>query len=453
MDETEKQPSIAIVGGGIAGSAVAWFLRRALGEDASLTVYERDAGVGGRLATVEVGGTQVEAGGTIIHETNRYMAGFVDHLSLERVEPHQRGGERDGAGDAAGGESVGVWDGRRLVFRTHDSALMTRLAAVRRFGVMAPLRLQRAVARGVEQWNQVYAHLERGAGFDSPLALCSELGLAGRLEEDGRKWLADNGVRGRFVDQYATPVGRIMYGQDVSMNALATSIALAGAGLAGTLFSVRGGNRLVCEGLLKDAGARLRTRSEVTGVSRDEGTFTLQLAEGETASYDVVVLATPAGPAVLELTGMEPSEAAVRSRALQTTWATFVQGTPRASYFGLATLADLPDAVLTVEDEAIPFNSLGLVGAAADGEPIYKLFSRAAIANGLLDEVFSSRNAVETIRWEAYPVLRPSGELPPFRLVDGLYWVNAMEYAVSTMETEAVAARNVANLVAAQLAA
>ncbi len=440
-----NEPDIAIVGGGIAGCSAAWFLRRALGERAALTLYERDVRLGGRLATLDVGGTPVEAGGTIIHETNRYMADFVDRLSLERAPPHQR--------NEGGGESVGVWDGQRLVFRTHDSALVTRLAAVRRYGIVAPLRLQRAVARSVDQWNQVYEHLERGTAFDSPLELCRELGLADLLQKDGRQWLADSGVRGRFVDQYATPVGRIMYGQDVSMHALATSIALAGAGLAGTLFSVDGGNRRVCEGLVRDADTTLHTDTQVAGISRADAAFELQLSDGRSVLHDVVVLATPAGPSALEFSGLDLSESALRSRPFQITWATFVKGTPRAGYFGLARAGDLPDAVLTVEDDAIPFSSLGLVAVSPDGMPVYKLFSRKPVAESLLDEVFSSRKAVEQIRWEAYPVLRPSSDLPPFRLADGLYWVNAMEFAVSTMETEAVAARNVANLVAARLVA
>jgi prenylcysteine oxidase/farnesylcysteine lyase len=437
-----SSPSIAVIGGGIAGCSTAWFLRQALGERAALTVYERDAQLGGRLATLDVGGTQVESGGTIIHETNRYLASFVDQLALERVEPHQR--------EEGGAESVGVWDGHRFAFRTHKSALVTRLAAVWRFGVIAPMRLQRSVARGVEQWNQVYELLERGAAFDSPLALCSELGLADLLQKDGRQWLADSGVRGPFVDQYTTPVGRIMYGQDVSMNALATSIALAGAGLAGTLFSVGGGNCRVCDGLVRDAGATLQIGTEVAGVSRAGGRFTVQLSDGRSVSHDVIVLATPGGPAALTFSGVELPESALRVRPFQITWATFVKGTPRADYFGLARASDLPDAVLTVEDDTIPFSSLGLVATSPDGAPVYKLFSREPVAESLLDELFSSRDVVEQIRWEGYPVLRPSSGLPSFRLDDGLYWVNAMEFAVSTMETEAVAARNVANLVAAQ---
>jgi prenylcysteine oxidase/farnesylcysteine lyase len=35
---------------------------------------------------------------------------------------------------------------------------------------------------------------------------------------------------------------------------------------------------------------------------------------------------------------------------------------------------------------------------------------------------------------------------PYFRLAPGLYYVNAIESVVSTMETEAIAARNVVNL-------
>ncbi|HEX6988522.1 MAG TPA: hypothetical protein VF282_03580, partial [Bacillota bacterium] len=46
----------------------------------------------------------------------------------------------------------------------------------------------------------------------------------------------------------------------------------------------------------------------------------------------------------------------------------------------------------------------------------------------------------------------PVSGWPPFRLGPGLYYVNAMESAVSTMETEAIAARNVANLLARDLA-
>ena len=439
-----SSPNVAVVGGGIAGCSAAWFLRQALGEGASLTVYERDAQLGGRLATLDVGGTPVESGGTIIHETNRYLANFVDHLALERIAPHQRE-----EGDA---DSVGVWDGQRFAFRTRNSALVTRLAAVLSFGVIAPLRLQRAVARGVEQWNQVYEHLERGTAFDSPSALCSELGLVDLLHKDGRQWLADSGVRGRFVDQYATPVGRIMYGQDVTMNGLATSIALAGAGLAGSLFSVGGGNRRVCEGLVRDAGAMLQTGTEVAGVSREGAGFTVQLSEGRSVSHDVVVLATPAGPGALALSGVEPPESALRARPFQITWATFIKGRPALNTSAWPARATCPTRCSpwrTTRSHSARWawwrpRPMGRSSTSCSVE----IQSRSRFwTSSSAAAMRSSRSAGRPTRSCAR-----ANDLPPFRLADGLYWVNAMEFAVSTMETEAVAARNVANLVAAQLA-
>ncbi len=449
-DTEGKTVDVAIVGGGIAGCSAASFLRRALGDEATISVYERAGLVGGRLATLNVGGVDVEAGGTIIHETNRYMAGFVEELGLTRVEPHQ--GENGGGG---GGDSVGVWDGKRLVFRTYDSALRTKFGAVRRYGLLAPLRLQRAVTRSVALWNAVYDRLEAGHGFDSPSSMLAELGLDGMVDRDGRQWLSDEGVRGRFVDEYADGVGRIMYGQDVSMNAFATSIALAGAGLAGSLFSVGGGNRLVCEGLLRKAGATLHVESDVVGLSGhdSEPGATVEFADGTSRRHDVVVLATPTGPAGLSLTNLNLPAAATRERPFQTTWATFVVGAPRPEYFGAANADSMPDTVLTVEDEAIPFSSLGLVSASPDGSSIYKLFSREEPSEALLDEIFARRIVTEQLRWAAYPVLRPDRAcgLSPFKLGAGLFWVNAMEFATSTMETEAVAARNVVNLLVTEL--
>ena len=442
--EPEAEPSVAIIGAGIAGSSAAWFIRRELGPGATIAVYERAPKVGGRLATIDVGGVPIEAGGTIIHETNRTMTGFVDEFGLQRVEPRPRDDDEP--------EIVGVWDGRAFVFRTHGSELRTKLRALRRFGVRAPLRLQRAVRHAVERWNMVYEHLDNGSAFDSPGEMLAALGLDEMLAADGRAWLESQGVRGRFVDEYADPVGRIMYGQDTSMNGFATSIALAGAGLAGSLFSVGGGNRLVCESLLEAAKATIHVDTPVCELSRgDRGQLRLGLNAGE-QRHDIVVLATPSGVGNVSLDGIDVPDSASRSRALQTTWATFVQGRVRPETFALAAGESLPDTVLTVEDETIPFSSLAQVGASTDGTPIYKVFSREQPGAELLERFFAERDVVETIRWEAYPVLRPCADLSPFRLADGLYWVNSMEFATSTMETQAVAARNVANLIRAHRA-
>lgn len=66
--------------------------------------------------------------------------------------------------------------------------------------------------------------------------------------------------------------------------------------------------------------------------------------------------------------------------------------------------------------------------------------------DGLLDTLFGERGETRRLTWQAYPLLNPTTDWPPFRLAPALYYVNAMESPVSTMETEAIGARNVVNL-------
>jgi prenylcysteine oxidase/farnesylcysteine lyase len=61
--------------------------------------------------------------------------------------------------------------------------------------------------------------------------------------------------------------------------------------------------------------------------------------------------------------------------------------------------------------------------------------------------MFETVEDVTEITWDAFPRLDPRVEFRPFKFADGLYYVNAMESIVSTMETEVIGSGNVANLV------
>jgi len=93
------------------------------------------------------------------------------------------------------------------------------------------------------------------------------------------------------------------------------------------------------------------------------------------------------------------------------------------------------------------FSSVGRIGrSSATRHPIYKVFSRETLTDEQISELFAKPSEVERFVWLAYPVLKPSQQWPPFRLGRRIYYANAMESAVSTMETEAVAGRNVVGL-------
>ena len=69
---------IAVIGSGIGGSSAAYFIRNLFGQDASIDVFEKATKIGGRIGVVDIDGNVVEAGGSVIHDSNRYMAQFCE---------------------------------------------------------------------------------------------------------------------------------------------------------------------------------------------------------------------------------------------------------------------------------------------------------------------------------------------------------------------------------------
>ena len=87
-EEPQKSPRIAIIGGGIGGTAVAYFLKKAI-PNAKLTIFEAEENVGGRLKTIEIAGKTYECGGTVIHPANQIMSQLVGEVGLQRRKPGQ----------------------------------------------------------------------------------------------------------------------------------------------------------------------------------------------------------------------------------------------------------------------------------------------------------------------------------------------------------------------------
>lgn len=70
-----------IVGGGIGGTAAAYYLRQLFGDQLQIDVFEGEK-VGGRLALISIDGQEYEAGGAVIHRQNQYMVNFAKMFGL-----------------------------------------------------------------------------------------------------------------------------------------------------------------------------------------------------------------------------------------------------------------------------------------------------------------------------------------------------------------------------------
>ena len=433
---------VAIVGAGIAGSAAAYFAHVTFGSNLSVVVFEQRSQIGGRIQHRPFAGTFVETGATLMHSSNAYLSEFIDELELKQALPHHRTGESSA--------TVGIWNGEAFAFKSHRSELRTAAKMFSRYGP-TPVRIRGIVKSAVKKWVRIYELQRTECAFSTPEEMFTELGLYQLCKEPSREFFRREGIADRFVREFIDGISRNNYGQDSGIHAFVNLISLAGAGFAGGhLFSVLGGNSQVCERLLKRANADVRSGNRVIKIAVDGANpkqYSITTCSGSEHGFDAIIIATPLELASIQFEGAVAEDLPYSGRSYQVTHATFVAGDLNAGFFEAQSTNDLPGTILTTENPRLWFSSVGKIGTSSTmRQPIYKVFSRETLTDEQIAELFAQPSEVERFVWRAYPVLKPSQQWPPFRLGRRIYYANAMESAVSTMETEAVAGRNVVGL-------
>ena|GEM_PF-3549732 len=434
--------TVGVVGAGVAGAFVAHFLRETFEDRVRVALFERSVRVGGRVRLIEFEGVSLEAGGKAIHSSNRYMREAIEAFDLP--PPAQAHCRR--------GPGLGVWNGSSFdfFFTGPPDEFDGRFFA--RYG-RSLVAAGGLVGGMVESLNAVYERQRRGEAWETPEEMLRALGLYDLTQVDGYTYLRDHGISDTFAFEVSDSLARANYGQSSAINAFATLVSLAGGGFGGGMAGMaEGGYDRLLERMIEQSGAALHKGADVRRIEAAPAAsggkkYVLRTRDGQAFPCDVVVIATPLELAGIEFQGVFEEGAALR--AFQSTHVTFVLGRLNHSYFGSEPDRLLPDLILTTENPAIPFSTVGLEAWWPERKHrVYKLFSREEIKDEVLDAVFVEWVDATRIVWQAYPVLLPVAKWPPFRLGPGLYYVNAIESAVSTMETEAIAARNVVNLMA-----
>ncbi|GAA5878578.1 hypothetical protein JCM3774_004071 [Rhodotorula dairenensis] len=266
---------------------------------------------------------------------------------------------------------------------------------------------------------------------------------------------------------------------------------------------LRLGETAKVEELLKlDVGLRKRTGRKRDDAVRDvdgggsterRPQWVVKTASGiGGGTYDAVILAAPYHQTGIHFVN-SLAPALIPKQPYVRLYVTFVitnATTPQASYFGLKEGTKMPNEIFgtfaTASKRKPTFNSLNYLkplppalGARFCGDGrggggsnasttfhVVKMFSERSLvghddadggdgargASTLLEDLFGRYNVAKTVEktWLAYPKLAPvtdpERDYAPIRPDQGLYYVNAMERLVSTMETETVSAFNVASL-------
>ena len=242
------------------------------------------------------------------------------------------------------------------------------------------------------------------------------------------------------------------------------------AGIESGLWSVKGGNRLIPENLLKSSGANL-IRSAVSEVKLlPNERYQLVVDKDTRAEYDIVVLAAPQHQrSQLNFVGI-PRAVELRSRYHRTV-SNFFLGVPNEGYFftdsvrsKLAGFSSMPTDI-TVTDASLFFNTYALnvpvtyvntdslhdqffydAFTRARGARVWKIFSNGDVSVDQANKMFTKILDWQTVDWLAYPEYQVGERMPSFVVHKNFYYVNAIERAASAMEMSIIGGRNVALL-------
>ncbi|NXJ72748.1 PCYOX oxidase, partial [Rostratula benghalensis] len=319
---------------------------------------------------------------------------------------------------------------------------------------------------------RIYRYQAHDYAFSSNEGLLHALGgedFTRMLNQSIDEALQRAGFSQKFINEVVCPAMRVNYGQGVNINSFVGAVSLAGVDSG--LWSVKGGNKLVCTGLLYAAKAELihgdvisiepKTRPRPSGDPVNLYHLTYNTTAGLTGdTYDIVVIAAPLGPKLANITfkNFHPPIPEFPNPYHQTV-ATFIHGRLNTSFFGYRDPSSFHLAsIFTTENPNLFINSLGVVspvGEEKGGKPthqddptlaVWKVFSREELTKEQLDLLFTSYHSVEAKTWWAYPRYSPPEKCPPLVLHRHLYYLNGLERAASAAELSAVAAKNAALL-------
>jgi prenylcysteine oxidase/farnesylcysteine lyase len=438
---------IAIIGGGAAGSGAAYRIWQRLGRLVQVTLYERNRHVGGRAWDLTFAGCHMEVGGVLHHSTGQITRELMDFTGAREGVPSLSVDGPD--------ETYAFWTDKGFPICTKTSLVSMAAGILRHVGPASALKVTRAAIKMAEQYEGVYPLLKDHAPFRTPDELFAALNLVGPTKLTTEEYFRRLHINSRMTHDVVEAITHNMYNQGTEMNALASLVGLAGAGLAGGhLFVIEGGNWTLYDKMLAKTGAEVRVD---TAVERIAATATPNAvypyafsvtAGGVTEEYDAVILAAPPALAdlVVEKDGGPFDLVAHPYQEVQTT---LVVGDLNPAYFGQDPAKQLPSTMFTARSAPAPFKSIGTTGWSPEFDSrIYKIFSADhAMTETELNQIFRTIHAVHTQVWRgAYPVLTPGIKHLPFELSPGLYFANALETIAGSMEVETVGGTNAANL-------
>lgn len=220
------------------------------------------------------------------------------------------------------------------------------------------------------------------------------------------------------------------------------------AGMDGSLWAVKGGNKRVAEKLLEISKARL-IPEYVTKITKNDESYTILTKNKRNTTYDYVVFAAPlATNQDVPITFSNMPSAMNEVGKYHRTVSTLIVGEVKKTRFSPLSEDPSPFLVISNNDNEF-FNSISNIQDVNENASlnVWKVFSQNPLYNNEIDQLFESTSEVKVVDWLAYPHYKVPTDTQSFHIADRLYHINAIEWAASAMEMSCIGAKNVALLI------
>lgn len=451
--------SIAIVGGGVGGTGTAYFLNT-LGlinnDNSSLNVYlyEKTSRIGGRTYSTEFNNKKYEAGGSIIHSRNQLATELLNRVGLSKQKPSSL--------CSSNHILTGIYDGDRCVFKEDNNSLITLYRFLRNYGFNL-FRLHQVISSTLDSFDSIYMRLAKGQSFKSVKQMLTSMDVSfvNLTEVTLYDHLVERVIEEKIIEELVNAATLVNYGQSSEkLHAFVGLVALAGIDVTGNLWSIEGGNELLAQRMAKASKANVIKDTEVVKITlNSDQTYTLTDSRGDEKKFDVVVLAHPLAKSEILFQNLTKSSTdeieKEREKSYHRTIATFVSGKKRLEddFCGTSDVLICKDNY-TFQSVAVNLpvdrsnEDCSLCGS--NCSLVYKVFSPQVLKKELIETIFTQVDDVQIIKWDAYPEYKigliDKGEGVKFELNNGLYHLNAIEWAASAIEMSLIGAKNVALL-------
>ncbi|KAF8319736.1 hypothetical protein DL93DRAFT_2164416 [Clavulina sp. PMI_390] len=477
--DVETQPlRIAIIGARAGGSSAAFWVSKAAERHERtihVDVYEQSNYIGGRSAVVYPQNNEslqaIELGAPTFAGFNKNMMRAVKEFNLTLSRPY---GVKD---------TSGLWNGEKITVQARGSGwrCYDQVKTLWRYGVSSldwtppcdrELSMWRLFETVYSPFGEPWTQIEHfGSGMSSSTLTSKTFANCMRSE----------GVSERFIQEFVEPLIRSSYGQDTDkINAMMGEVSMRMA--TENPVTVEGGIFQVFEQFLNRSSANVHLNHKVTGVrllsadGKAKWALSVDHSPPTTPAYDHVIIAAPFASSGIAIIDSPNTEAALRTPPVDyirrhITLLTTVAAQPDPAYFNLPARARVPTFIATTRDsmghggkdscvvgmQEPEFDSLQYLYQTKTAnehgidEWAVKITSKGRISDMRLVRMFGEEMItwVERKEWDAYPKAEAleTNNYPLISPANGLWYVNAFEPFISTMETETVASRNIIEMI------